>query len=299
MNLPPEIRKRLQELNRGPLTFRKKDPAGSESGAEAAEHACGDAGGIARPCGDPAGPVKLEDAVAGEEIASAFGRVYLIRKSASRMMPDAATLLRHYATVFCEGGMAWREGSLHPDLRPLLDLDPRRVLFLDIETTGLSAQPIFLIGLMHYTGSDLHLHQFLARDYSEERAMLASFAERMPNYQALVTFNGKSFDVPFIRDRGVANGIEVEFEGVHVDLLHEARRRWRGKLPDCRLQTLERCLLKRVRSGDIPGELIPQAYHDFVHSGNAFQICDIVHHNALDLVAMSEILLHMIRENDE
>ena len=293
MNLPPDIRKRLQELNRGPLTFRKKgpEPREQEQPAEVQSKTL--------PVRDPSKPVKLEDAEPGEEIAGAFGRVYLIRKAASTMLPDAATLLRQYQNVFCEGGMSWREGSLHQELRSLLDLDPRRVLFLDIETTGLSAQPIFLVGLMHYTGDDLHLHQFLARDYSEERAMLANLAERMPNYEALITFNGKSFDVPFIRDRGVANGIEVEFEGAHVDLLHEARRRWRGKLPNCRLQTLERYLLKRVRSGDIPGELIPQAYHDFVHSGNAFQICDIVHHNALDLVAMSEILLHMVRGSDE
>ena len=293
MSLSPEIRKRLHELNRGPLTFRKGGAAdGPESPREQPQEPPAKQAPDARP-------MTLEEAARGEVVASPFGSAYLITKSLKQMLPDGGGFVEEYGRVFRDGSMAWREGSLHPELRPLLEIDPQRVVFLDIETTALSAQPIFLIGVMHYGSGDFHIHQIFARDYSEERAMIANLADRLARFDALVTFNGKSFDVPYIRERGVATGVSVEFEGAHVDLLHEARRRWRGKLPNCKLQTLERHLCKRVRTGDIPGELIPQAYHDFVRSGNAFQICDIVHHNALDLVSMSEILLHMVRECEE
>jgi len=293
------------------MTFREKaslpaPPQGWGGGQEDASPSSpstslGRGRGVGDRDGDvaPAGPVALDEVAPGEVVASPFGNLYLIRKTATAMLPHAGKLLDDYDRIFRGGSMAWRESSLHRELRPLLEIDPERMLFLDIETTGLTAQPLFLIGVMHYGDGDLHVQQILARDYSEERATLAKLAEMVSHFDALVTFNGKSFDVPFIRERGVANGVVLEFNGAHFDLLHEARRRWRGRLPDCRLQTLERYLLKRVRSGDIPGELIPQAYHNFVLTGNAFQMADILHHNALDLIAMSELLVIMIKRNDE
>jgi len=307
MALSPEIRKKLQELNRNMQMLQQRNSAAApvNGGPRIGETPApaGQCVPAARqnPLAAPpkaAGPVKLEEAAPGEALTSPFGKAWLIRKDLSCIMPDGRKFVQDYANVF-GGAMAWREGSLHRELRPLLSIDPQRVLFLDIETTGLTAMPVFLIGVMQFGGHDFHLHQFFARDYSEERAMIAAVAERLPHFEALVTFNGKSFDVPYIRDRGLANGLHLEYAGLHLDLLHEARRRWRGRLPDCRLQTLERHLCNRVRIGDIPGELIPQAYHDFVRSGDAYQMSDVIHHNALDLIAMSEILLHMIKESPE
>ena len=310
MKLPPEIRKRLQELNRGPLTFKEAPPSpppahpqgwgGEQKDADPSSPSpsLGRGQGLGSNAA-PSGSVELNAVAPGEVVASPFGNLYLIRKTAMAMLPHASKLLDDYDAIFRGGSMSWRESSLNRELRPLLDIDPERVLFLDIETTGLSAQPLFLIGVMHYGDGDLQVRQILARDYSEERAALAKLEEMISHYEALVTFNGKSFDVPYIRERGIANGVVLEFNGQHVDLLHEARRRWRGRLPNCKLQTLERYLLKRVRSGDIPGELIPQAYHNFVLTGNAFQMADILHHNALDLIAMSELLVIMIKTNDE
>ena len=170
---------------------------------------------------------------------------------------------------------------------------------LDIDTTWLWSGLLCLIGVMSYSGSDLHLQQLLARDYSEESPVIAQFADMLNNCDALVTFNGKSFDLPYIVNRGIVHGVRVRFDGLHMDLLHEARRRWRGKLPNCKLQTLERHLCNRVRAGDIPGAQIPQVYHDFVRTGDARHICTVLHHNALDLVAMSEIVLQMIRGDDD
>ena len=76
----------------------------------------------------------------------------------------------------------------------------------------------------------------------------------------------------------------------HLDLLHPARRRWRGDLPDCRLQTLESRICRRRRVGDVPGEEVPGLYHDFVRNGDAARLVPVFHHNLLDVTTMSDIL---------
>ncbi|MGB9588380.1 MAG: ribonuclease H-like domain-containing protein, partial [Armatimonadota bacterium] len=104
------------------------------------------------------------------------------------------------------------------------------------------------------------------------------------------TYNGKAFDVPFLRDRMLFHRVEGEFNHEHLDLLWEARRRWKGKLPDFRLQTLELNICRRRRANDIPGNIIPELYHEFVRTGNARLLQQVFHHNALDLITMAELL---------
>ena len=185
-----------------------------------------------------------------------------------------------------------RRVDVLPEVRRL-DCEPSEAVFLDIETCGLANCPLFLIGIMRGDGS--LVEQFFARDYSEEAALLAHIGEVLSGYRVLVTFNGKTFDVPYMRDRMILHQIEHEFAQEHFDLLPPARRLWRDKLPDCRLQTLEEHLCGRRRYGDTPGHLIPQLYHDFVRTGNAAPLEGVFHHNALDLVTMAELLPYVMR----
>ncbi len=85
-------------------------------------------------------------------------------------------------------------------------------------------------------------------------------------------------------------------EWFHFDLLHASRKRWRGQVPNCRLQTLERLICGRHRVGDIPGREIPQAYHDYVRHGRLDQVPSILHHNALDLVTLLQLMLVFLNE---
>jgi uncharacterized protein YprB with RNaseH-like and TPR domain len=166
----------------------------------------------------------------------------------------------------------------------------RRMLFLDIETCGLSPAPVFLIGLCHVGERNLVLRQLFARDYAEERALIASVAEIAREFDFLVTFNGRTFDIPFLRDRATYHRLQFDFRLPHLDLLHVARRRWRGQFRDCRLQTLEWHVLRRRRAGDIDGAAIPGIYHDYVKRGQPHRLLPVFHHNLLDLVAMAELL---------
>lgn len=165
-----------------------------------------------------------------------------------------------------------------------------KALFLDLETGGLMSSPVFLAGTMRWNGSDFVMRQYFARHYGEEAALLRALARETPEFEALVTFNGKSYDVPFLRDRARLHGVELRVPPIHLDLLHASRRKWKGRLADCRLQTLERYVCRRRRFGDVAGADVPGLYHDFVRRGDPYRMIPVFHHNMLDVITMYEIL---------
>jgi len=169
-------------------------------------------------------------------------------------------------------------------------LAPSDLVFFDIETAGLSGATLFLAGTLDLRDGAPMLRFFLARDYAEEQPMLQAFRAYFAGFRAVVSFNGKSFDVPFLRDRARYHRMSVEPPPIHVDVLHAARRRWKGKFGDCRLVTLERELLDRHRHGDTPSHLIPDVYHEYVATGDPGPLVPILQHNGLDLVSLAELL---------
>jgi uncharacterized protein YprB with RNaseH-like and TPR domain len=173
---------------------------------------------------------------------------------------------------------------------------PGDILLVDLETCGLSGSSLFLIGVLRFVDGQLQVELLLARNYAEERAVLASFWQAVTPNSLLVTFNGKSFDWPMIADRSARHLLFRETrrpELPHVDILHHARRRWRRQLPDCKLQTLERHICGRGRTGDIPGSQIPAAYQQFVRTGKDHEMNAILLHNAIDLVTLLDISLRL------
>jgi len=247
----------------------------------------------------PSGPVPLTEAFPGEVVETPTGPFLLWERPVGELLDNSEELLSKYAAIFERGAWSGEPSELHPDLQALLEADPRRVLYLDIETTGLSLGTAFLVGLAVYEPGSVVVKQLLARDYSEEAAVLSYLAEMFDRCEALVSFNGKSFDVRFVQERFIVSGVSCSPNFAHLDLLHEGRRRWKDLLPNCKLQTLEKHFCGRVRYGDIPGEEIPDAYHDFVKTGDAVRVKDIAHHNALDLVTMVEVLVHMLTGEGE
>jgi hypothetical protein len=271
MNPPPSypfLIRRLRQRLQG--QSRPGSPA-----APGAETAAGE---------DPAHPTPLDDLIPGEVRERLEGACYRICRPARELYGDTTALVRRYRHLF-------QLPNLPPDFAALPRTFPERVLFLDIETTGLMAKPVFLIGLGSLMEEDLMITQLLARDYAEEVAILADFREQLSQYDALVTFNGKCFDVRYLCDRMGYHGLPTHIPHAHVDLLPPARRRWRGRWENCRLQTLEARVCGRTRTEDLPSAEIPQAYHDFVRTGNATLLARILSHNAQDLASLLELLV--------
>ncbi len=161
-------------------------------------------------------------------------------------------------------------------------------LLVDIETGGFSGTPVFLIGILPLDGPSWTIVQWLARDYPEEEAILRRFAAAARG-RHWVSFNGRAFDGPFLHERAARYGILLEAAVEHTDLLHVVRRRWKGELADCRLETVERVILGRERRADVPGALIPDLFHHFCRSGNAAPLAGVLEHNRRDLVACFDL----------
>jgi len=236
----------------------------------------------------------LERCLDGCEAPSAVGPpFYLIERSLAEAEeePDGHTLPALLADSL--DTLARREAV---DGQPPPPVAPEQVCFLDLETTGLGSCPVFLIGTLVCRDGQMFCRQFLARTYAEELSIVHAYAQQVGESTMLVTFNGKTFDVPFLRTRAAATGVTLPEPTEHFDLLHAARRAFRNRLPDCKLQTLERYVCGRHRGDDIPGSDIPAAYHDFVHSGDARQIALIAKHNQWDLVTMVHLMAKIMRD---
>lgn len=177
--------------------------------------------------------------------------------------------------------------------RRAVQIDPARTVILDIETGGLAAMPVFLIGVILPDRQPPAVLQFLARDYPEEAAILHALAELTAPRDTWVTFNGKSFDEPYLRDRARLHHVALPVPHTHVDLLHLARRAWRSLVPDCRLVTLEQYILKRPRVGDVPSREVPELFHHFMRTGQALPLRPVLEHNRIDLISCAELLLRL------
>jgi uncharacterized protein len=175
--------------------------------------------------------------------------------------------------------------------------DPRSIIFLDTETTGLSGGAgtvAFLVGLGRWTESGFVIEQYLMRDYHEERAMLLGLQQNIADVQLLVTFNGKAFDIPLLQSRFVlARQRWPLAEMLHLDLLHPARRLWKLRLGNCCLANLESQLFGIEREDDIPGHMIPPVYFRYVRTRNAHGIDNILSHNRQDIETLARLALRM------
>jgi uncharacterized protein YprB with RNaseH-like and TPR domain len=168
---------------------------------------------------------------------------------------------------------------------------PTRWAFLDTETTGLAGGTgtyAFLIGVGSIDAEGFRLRQFFMRDYGEEASLLWRLSEYLAQFDVLITYNGKSYDQPLLETRFRMSRARHPFERMeHLDLLFGARRLWKLRLDSCRLVDLENRVLGVEREGDLPGEMIPYVYFDFLRSQRAFRVVPIFHHNATDILSLA------------
>ncbi len=174
------------------------------------------------------------------------------------------------------------------------DIGFHGLLFLDTETTGLGGGTgtiPFLVGLGHLTENGFHLVQLLMRTPQEEPAVLYLINRYVSQFAGIVTYNGKSFDIPILNTRHVLNGFTNPFEGMdHIDLLPLARRLWRNRLPSRSLGNLEVALLGVARTQEeVPGFMIPQIYFDYLHDGDATPLAGVMYHNAMDILSLAAL----------
>ncbi|MCK6537569.1 MAG: ribonuclease H-like domain-containing protein [Polyangiaceae bacterium] len=176
----------------------------------------------------------------------------------------------------------------------LASVDPTRALYLDTETTGLGGGAgvlAFLVGMAWFDDDGgLVMEQLLLQRPGEEDALLELFRERVERASVLVSYNGKSFDLPLLRGRFVMNRRAPLPPRPHLDLLHVARRLHKRRLGACRLIGLEADVLGYVRVGDIEGGDVAARYAHYLRSGDEGALAAVVEHNALDVLSMAALV---------
>ena len=159
----------------------------------------------------------------------------------------------------------------------------------------------FLVGCGYFDLGAFQVRQFLLTSYASERALLAAVAEFFAGADLIVTYNGKTFDVPVMETRWLFHRMQMPLGDVpHFDMLHPARRLWKARADTieeggCRLGTLERTLFDVRRVGDVPGFEIPGRYFQFLRTGDARPLEPVLEHNRIDLVSLAAVMAHAVR----
>ena len=233
----------------------------------------------------------IEEQVDGQFLSTPYGEVFATRETYGSGYRHGGILLGALLEV-----PHYPAHLLTKDER-LKDIDFTRPLFLDTETTGLAGGTgtyAFMVGVGFFQGGGFTIQQLFMRNHAEEGAMLFLLGEILGHYDFLVTFNGKNFDIPLLETRFILSRLSIPFaDKPNYDLLFPSRRIWRRVCHNCRLVTLEAQLLDIDRGDDIPSELIPSLYFDFIRRGDARKISPVFHHNRMDILSMV-ILAHRI-----
>ena len=191
-------------------------------------------------------------------------------------------------------------GVIDPRCAPAADWASRPVFF-DIETTGLSGGAgtvAFLAGCGWFEGGDFRVRQFLLTSPAGEPALLDRLGALLRGASLLVTYNGRTFDVPFMAMRWAFHRQESPIDAVpHLDMLPPARRLWsRDDVPDrgCTLGALERSVLGFHRLADVPGFEIPARYYQFLRTGECRPLEGVLDHNRHDLISLAAVTSHAL-----
>jgi uncharacterized protein YprB with RNaseH-like and TPR domain len=188
--------------------------------------------------------------------------------------------------------------NFHPMLEMVgadSEFDLETCVFMDTETTGLAGGTgtlAFMVGLGFFRGDDFYLYQGFLRDPTEELAMLTHITGLLEGRNTVVTYNGKSFDVPLMHTRCTINGLEKLFAPMfHIDLLHLARKLWKYRMPSRTLGMVENEILGFHRSAEeVPGWMVPELYFDYQKAGDATVVLPVFYHNAMDILSLGVLL---------
>ena len=234
----------------------------------------------------------VEELLPGEVLDTEFGPFFLYRETHPLDYRHG-----HHALAELLAHTPQAAALLARDER-LADIDHRRMAFVDTETTGLAGGTgtyAFLVGVGVFDGEAFTIHQFFMRDYGEEPAMLHSLGQLLDGLEAVVSFNGKSFDLPLLETRFIMSRQPPRLvDAPHLDLLSPARRFWKYRLDSCALSVLETEILGVRRTHeDVPGWLIPGLFTDYVRSGDASEMPRILYHNAQDILSLVTLAVRM------
>ncbi|MDK1022588.1 MAG: ribonuclease H-like domain-containing protein [Candidatus Hydrogenedentes bacterium] len=238
-----------------------------------------------------AGEFEIDRVVPGEVIGDPEDGFYLVRSDFP--LDTAHGCMTLGSALEAEA----RHIAVSANDEELQAFDPETAVFVDTETTGLmggAGTVAFLIGVGYFRDGVFRLDQCFLRDYDDEEPMLHYLNDLFKGAETLVSYNGKSFDLPLLRARFITNRIPFRLESaMHFDLVHAARRFWKKRLGDCSLGNIEREVLGIERHGDVAGAEIPQLWLDYLHTRDARKLKAVFYHHKMDILSLAALTGHL------
>ncbi len=169
------------------------------------------------------------------------------------------------------------------------------MLLLDIETTGLSAARAFIycIGYSCLSDTDtnnINIQLFFAENPEQEPELLTALAELLETHKTIVTFNGNTFDLPFLKKRYSAHNMAQPFSDIQsVDLYQEAcRLKLLIQLPDYKQKSIE-TFLGCFREDPYTGKELIAQYLLYIKEPSEELLHNLLLHNEEDVRGMYDL----------
>ncbi len=173
------------------------------------------------------------------------------------------------------------------------DVCGKNICFLDIETTGLSSKynQVILIGALCLEGDKVYITQFFAEHTREELELLTVFERFLNKFEYIITYNGTSFDLPFLKKRFTHYNIDHSIDLIsHLDLLKLVRKNKEIlNLENCKLKTVEKSL-NIYREDTISGRESVSLYKDYESTKDVSKKKIILKHNYDDIFYLPKLL---------
>ena len=147
--------------------------------------------------------------------------------------------------------------------------------FLDIETTGLDKWGDSITTIALYDGRSIF--HYVQGDNLE------AFKENIQNYQVIVTYNGKCFDVPFIESY-----LGIRIDQVHIDLRYILKRLgYSGGLKGCERQLG----LHRGELDGVDGYFAVLLWDEFKKTNSRNALETLLAYNIMDTVNLESLMV--------
>ena len=169
----------------------------------------------------------------------------------------------------------------------------KEYFFLDIETTGFapSNSQLYLIGCTYFSENSWFETQWFAETFEDESRILQSFLEFLPENSYIITYNGSTFDFPYLIHKQNQFELASRLSEFSFFDLYKVLKPYKQLLnfSHFRQQDLEK-FVEYDRKSDISGKKCISLYQQFLRTEETSLSEILLRHNQMDLIGMLRIL---------
>ncbi len=174
----------------------------------------------------------------------------------------------------------------------LISENPDEILYFDLETTGLSAKSsdLYMIGYGHMTKDAFVITLLLNDDGCSEPAMLEYFVNVLATHHTLVSYNGNTFDIPYIKEKFRQFDIDYDISQMDSFDIFKIMRKYKKQLhlSSMKQSDLEQLIHFKRDAFLSGGDLIP-VYKRYLSDNRTADLNELIRHNLDDIDGLINI----------